>query len=110
MATFEDSGKCKGYAWVEFESVEAATAAVKGSVLADEDEGTEKEDDSDLETPPTEKKKKKKQKKKKVWVNRLFGRQLRMEFAEDSASRYKKRFGKDVLDFMREWLLTSYSK
>lgn len=30
VATFEDSGKCKGYAWAEFEELSAAEAAVRG--------------------------------------------------------------------------------
>ncbi|KAL2145585.1 hypothetical protein VTI28DRAFT_6823 [Corynascus sepedonium] len=32
VATFEDSGKCKGYGWVNFEDAEAASWAVKGFV------------------------------------------------------------------------------
>ncbi|KAK3901266.1 hypothetical protein C8A05DRAFT_35044 [Staphylotrichum tortipilum] len=32
VATFEDSGKCKGYAWVNFEEPESAAWAVKGFV------------------------------------------------------------------------------
>ncbi|KAL2023788.1 hypothetical protein VTK56DRAFT_1055 [Thermocarpiscus australiensis] len=32
VATFEDSGKCKGYGWVSFEDPEAAAWAVKGFV------------------------------------------------------------------------------
>ncbi|EAQ85821.1 hypothetical protein CHGG_07074 [Chaetomium globosum CBS 148.51] len=32
VATFEDSGKCKGYGWVNFEDAEAAAWAVKGFV------------------------------------------------------------------------------
>ena len=32
VATFEDSGKCKGYAWVNFEEAESAAWAVKGFV------------------------------------------------------------------------------
>ena len=38
MATFEDSGKCKGYAWVTFGDVEAATCAVQGFVMKTEAE------------------------------------------------------------------------
>jgi RNA recognition motif-containing protein len=116
LATFEDSGKCKGYGWVEFETIEAATHAVNGfvKISEDDDEEEEEEEDSDEsssseddeseeegEKKKTEKKKSKKVTKtkkprmKKVWVNRLLGRQLRMEFAEDAATRYKKRFGKD---------------
>ncbi|KAE8145066.1 hypothetical protein BDV25DRAFT_165485 [Aspergillus avenaceus] len=90
LATFQDTGKCKGYAWVTFEDLAAAEAAVKGFVMIDEDD----EDDdtgSDAETH----KKAKKPKQKRVWVNNLLGRRMRMEFAEDATTRYKKRFGKD---------------
>lgn len=90
MATFQDTGKCKGYAWVEFEDIAAAEAAVKGYVLIEEDD-EEESDDSD-----SEKKKPKKTPKRKVWVNQVMGRRMRMEFAEDASTRYKKRFGKDA--------------
>ncbi|PQE23383.1 hypothetical protein CJF32_00009397 [Rutstroemia sp. NJR-2017a WRK4] len=105
VATFEDSGKCKGYAWVTFETVEAATSAVKGHVyikeeVSDDSESESEADDSDVETgDESEKKEKptkpKKTKMKKWWVNQIQGRPLRMEFAEDSQVRYKKRYGKD---------------
>lgn len=110
LATFEDSGKCKGYGWVEFETIEAATHAVNGFVKIPEDDEEEEESDESSSSEDAEsdeegdkkKSEKKKSKKvakkprmKKVWVNRLLGRQLRMEFAEDAAIRYKKRFGKD---------------
>ena len=86
VATFEDSGKCKGYAWVTFEEVSSAEKAVRGWVEWEEDASDEAEDE------PTTKKKDKKP--RKWWVNRLKGRQLRMEFAEDQSVRYKKRFGR----------------
>ncbi|KAK9860971.1 Nucleotide-binding [Penicillium brevicompactum] len=98
MATFQDTGKCKGYAWVEFEELAAAEAAVRGFVLVKEDDGQE-DDPSDSESDSaTEKKKSKKLKPKmnRIWVNQLFGRRMRMEFAEDASTRYKKRFGKDA--------------
>ena len=91
-ATFEDSGKSKGYAWVEFESIEAAKAAARGWVDVKHgrsDGNSNKNGEGDDELPES------KREGKRVWVNRLNGRQLRMEFAEDSATRYKKRFGKD---------------
>jgi RNA recognition motif-containing protein len=95
VATFEDSGKCKGYAWVEFDDIESAEAAVRGWLkVADEEseeESSENSDEEEAEDKPT-----KKPKLKKVWVNRLMGRPLRMEFAEDSTTRYQKRFGKDA--------------
>ena len=145
MATFEDSGKCKGFAWVRFEAVEAAESAVRGWVRITEggdDDGDEgnaeangvgsaepKEeqteptpagaakpsddssapdsdsDSSSSSTPATAKAKTsapskakttarpKKQNTRKWFVNRLLGRPLRCEFAEDASVRYKKRFG-----------------
>lgn len=90
MATFQDTGKCKGYGWVEFEDIAAAEAAVKGYVLIEEEEEEEDSDESDSE------KKRKKTPKRKVWVNQILGRRMRMEFAEDASTRYKKRFGKDA--------------
>lgn len=38
VATFEDSGKCKGYAWLEFEELNAAEAAMRGWVDFYEDD------------------------------------------------------------------------
>ncbi|KAL1956569.1 hypothetical protein VTO42DRAFT_7040 [Malbranchea cinnamomea] len=108
VATFEDSGKCKGYAWVEFETMESAEAAVRGFVKVPDEEAMEESDaeesneesEDESETKKTKKKKtkakQKKVKEKKIWVNRLLGRSLRMEFAEDAATRYQKRFGKDA--------------
>ncbi|CAG8161234.1 unnamed protein product [Penicillium olsonii] len=97
MATFQDTGKCKGYAWVEFEELAAAEAAVRGFMLVKEDDGQE-DDPSDSESDSASEKKSKKLKPKmrRVWVNQLFGRRMRMEFAEDASTRYKKRFGKDA--------------
>ncbi|KAK2757891.1 hypothetical protein FQN54_004297 [Arachnomyces sp. PD_36] len=96
VATFEDSGKCKGYSWVEFEELESAEAAVRGFVkVPEEDSEEEDEDESGSEAGDSKPKKQKKQKFKKVWVNRIMGRPLRMEFAEDATTRYKKRFGKE---------------
>jgi RNA recognition motif-containing protein len=126
MATFQDTGKCKGYAWVRFANLEAAEAAVRGFIWKidddDDDEDAEKseseaeeeqvekataansdsEDDQDNEQTNTttrtrEKrtKKPKKQNKRKWFINRLHGRPLRCEFAEDASTRYKKRFGKE---------------
>ncbi|WEW60418.1 Nucleolar protein 13 [Emydomyces testavorans] len=96
IATFEDSGKCKGYGWVEFEELESAEAAVRGFVKVPEDEDMENAGMSGSDEEPRRlQKKQKKLKEKKLWVNRLLGRNLRMEFAEDSTTRYKKRFGKE---------------
>ncbi|KAF2138487.1 uncharacterized protein K452DRAFT_290631, partial [Aplosporella prunicola CBS 121167] len=111
MATFQDSGKCKGYAWVTFETLDAAAAAVAGFVRipverdddsSDEEEEEENDDDEDMPdadaaatSKPKKAKKPKKEKLRKWFVNRLGGRALRAEFAEDAQTRYKKRYGKD---------------
>ena len=86
VATFEDSGKCKGYAWVTFDQISAAEKAVRGWVEWEDDGSEGSENEATV--------KRKDKKPRKWWVNRLKGRQLRMEFAEDQAVRYKKRFGK----------------
>ena len=91
MATFQDTGKCKGYAWVEFEDLAAAEAAVKGYVMVSEEDEEEEEDESDSEERKQSKPRKPRQ--KRVWVNQLLGRRMRTEFAEDPTTRYKKRFG-----------------
>ncbi|RDW61005.1 hypothetical protein BP6252_12388 [Coleophoma cylindrospora] len=100
VATFEDSGKCKGYAWIVFEELESAESAVRGFVRVEEEESdqseSESEADSDAEGEEAAAKvKPKKTKTRKHWVNRIQGRPLRMEFAEDAQVRYKKRYGKD---------------
>nr|POE54372.1 rna-binding protein rnp24 [Quercus suber] len=113
MATFEDSGKCKGFAWVRFAEVESAEAAVKGFIFKqpsdsdvedDADENVKSDEDAEpssdeggvvTQTKPTKAKKpkSKKNKKEKWFINRLHGRPLRCEFAEDAQTRYKKRYG-----------------
>lgn len=102
VATFEDSGKCKGYAWITFGAVEEAGAAVRGWIMKQSEKPEEQEEEQDGERDEVEpsdqkasKPKKKLPKDRKWWVNKLKGRQLRMEFAEDASVRYKKRFGKD---------------
>ncbi|KAF7590795.1 hypothetical protein BBP40_002363 [Aspergillus hancockii] len=90
LATFQDSGKCKGYGWVTFEDLAAAEAAVKGFVMVDEDD-----EDEDYGSDSENRKKSRKPRQRKIWVNQLLGRRMRMEFAEDATTRYKKRFGKD---------------
>lgn len=95
VATFEDSGKCKGYAWVDFERIQSAQNAMRGYVVDDEDETgehTSKENESPLKST---KKRPTDFGNRRIWVNRLGDRKLRLEFAEDPATRYNKRFGKE---------------
>ncbi|BCS23239.1 putative RNA binding protein Rnp24 [Aspergillus puulaauensis] len=87
LATFQDSGKCKGYAWVEFEDIPAAETAVRGFKIITEDN----EDEGGSESAPG---KHTKPQRRKVWVNQVLGRRMRIEFAEDATTRYNKRFGK----------------
>ncbi|KAK9445750.1 Nucleotide-binding, alpha-beta plait [Metarhizium brunneum] len=96
VATFEDTGKCKGYGWVKFKQPEAAAWAVKGFVKVKE--AVETEDDfNDGDDAEDRKQDQQKQfKTRKWWVNRMLGRELKLELAEDDQSRYKKRFGKDA--------------
>ncbi|KAF2238149.1 RNA-binding domain-containing protein [Viridothelium virens] len=77
MATFEDSGRSKGYAWVTFETVEAATSAATGWVMRESDDKAVK-------------------KSRKYYVNRIHGRAIKCEFAEHASTRYRKRFGKST--------------
>ncbi|KAK3500183.1 uncharacterized protein B0T23DRAFT_37008 [Neurospora hispaniola] len=107
VATFEDSGKCKGYGWVNFEEGEAAQWAVKGFVkireeipeledFMDEDQKAEAEandgDNADAEKTKEKKETEKRIKTRKWWVNQLHGRTLKIELAEDDKTRYDKRF------------------
>ncbi|KAI1118458.1 hypothetical protein F5Y14DRAFT_215181 [Nemania sp. NC0429] len=95
VATFEDSGKCKGYGWVKFKETEAAAWAVKGFVKIKEEVETEDDfRDADDEEGPENKDRERKYKMRKWWVNRLHGRELKIELAEDDQVRYKKRYGK----------------
>ncbi|CAK3734291.1 RNA-binding rnp24 [Lecanosticta acicola] len=90
VATFEDSGKCKGYAWLTFANVQSAQSAVRGFVHKEAEEDADEEDDGD--EVKTRKRPSKPKKPVKWFINRLYGRELRCEFAEDSQTRYKKRF------------------
>ncbi|KFY14260.1 hypothetical protein V492_02736 [Pseudogymnoascus sp. VKM F-4246] len=106
VATFEDSGKCKGYAWITFADLEASARAVRGFVLEEEensdvDTDEEEEEDSEVDEDPEDyaeaatKKTKEKRKvpMKRVYVNMIQRRPVRIEFAEDAQVRYKKRYG-----------------
>ncbi|KAG6036061.1 hypothetical protein E4U41_005778 [Claviceps citrina] len=107
VATFEDTGKCKGYGWVKFREPDAAAWAVKGfvkikeAVETEEDFREEKEeddggDDNESDASGKQKDQRKRFKTRKWWVNRMLGRELKLELAEDDQARYKKRFGKDA--------------
>ncbi|KAI3326321.1 hypothetical protein HD806DRAFT_443211 [Xylariaceae sp. AK1471] len=94
VATFEDSGKCKGYGWVKFREAESASWAVKGFVKIKEEIETE-DDFRDADEAKDDDENKDNQKKfqmRKWWVNRLHGRELKIELAEDDQVRYKKRY------------------
>lgn len=87
VATFEDSGKCKGYAWVEFEQLPAAESAIRGWVEQPIKGKESKDDDAEGQGDL---------RKRRVWLKKMDGRALRMEFAEDATTRYNKRYGKDA--------------
>ncbi|KAI1646212.1 RNA-binding domain-containing protein [Daldinia loculata] len=100
VATFEDSGKCKGFGWVKFKDPEAAGWAVKGFIKIKEEIETEEDfrdadEKADGDGDGDAQEEEKKFKMRKWWVNRLRGRELKIELAEDDQARYKKRFGKD---------------
>ena len=97
IATFEDTGNCKGYAWIEFAELEAGEAAVRGWVDFEQTADSQNEDEEITEALAEEddRKPKKKPKVRKWWVNRLLGRPLKLEFAEAKDVRYRKRFGRD---------------
>lgn len=82
VATFEDSGKCKGYAWVEFDQLPSAESAMRGWVEQAQKQGNEDSDGQQV--------------RRRIWLKKMDGRQLRMEFAEDATTRYNKRYGKDA--------------
>lgn len=82
LCTFEDSGKCKGFGFVDFKELDAAISAVRGWV-----EVKAEEDDSEEETAV-----RKRPRKKAVKI--LNGRPIRSQFAEGPVTRYNKRYGK----------------
>ncbi|KAI0411960.1 hypothetical protein F5X98DRAFT_356103 [Xylaria grammica] len=94
VATFEDSGKCKGYGWVKFKEADAAAWAVKGFVKIKEEIETEDDFRDADDAKDDNGDKQRKFQMRKWWVNRLHGRELKIELAEDDQVRYKKRYGK----------------
>lgn len=97
IATFEDTGKCKGYAWVEFAELGGGEAAVRGwaDFQLKAHSGNEDEEIAAALAEEADVKPKKKPALRKWWVNKLHGRPLKLEFAEGKDVRYKKRYGKD---------------
>jgi hypothetical protein len=98
MATFEDTGNCKGFAWVTFEDIKSAESAVRGWFMTEEEDMVDSTKDAAAdgeEEPGRDKRKMKPRKPRKWFVSRLGDRMLRCEFAEDPTTRYKKRYGKD---------------
>ena len=91
IATFEDSGKCKGYGWITFGVLSAAEAAVRGWINIENEFGMDPDQEEQPQSQVTQPKRR--AKPRKWWVNQLYGRSLRIEFAEDESLRYKKRFG-----------------
>lgn len=91
MATFQDSGKCKGFAWVTFNELPAAEAAMRGFVEVPSGDDVVYESDENVHQD-----RKRRPQNKRIYVNKMNGRKLRMEFAEDASTRYKKRFGKEA--------------
>lgn len=87
LATFEDTGKCKGFGFVDFEDVESTKRALLGLSAVEELTRNSLEGKEEKELAERQKKR------------RFIGpRQLKMEFGEDPSVRYKKRFGKDRPD------------
>lgn len=87
LATFEDTGKCKGFGFVDFENIESTQRALRG--LSENEELMRNFLEGKEEKELAERQKKR----------RFIGpRQLKMEFGEDSTTRYKKRFRKDKPD------------
>ena len=91
IATFEDSGKCKGYGWIQFVGLEASESAIRGWINFGNQKIVGKGDHEDADVDGHLKKT---PKPTRWWINKLQGRPLRTEFAEDKVLRYRKRFGR----------------
>ncbi|KAK6530428.1 hypothetical protein TWF694_003780 [Orbilia ellipsospora] len=103
--SFEDSGKCKGFSWVDFEDLKSAENVFAGNIEGAEDESedeekkdeisdSEEEENADQKKNKTSTKKEKRKRKLKINPFAFMGsRRLRIEYGEDSTTRYKKRFG-----------------
>ncbi|RPB21303.1 hypothetical protein L211DRAFT_764883, partial [Terfezia boudieri ATCC MYA-4762] len=90
LARFEDSGKCKGFGFLDFNSIEEVELAMKGASLDDPpmpgEDGVPVEGKEEVRLQ--------RERKKLRGDRRYFkGRLVRMEFGEDAEARYKKRWG-----------------
>jgi len=99
LATFLDSGKCKGYGWVQFENIEAAEQAVRGWIEIKQEPDVNYNNEGVNHFAEATKRKAESRaqriKPRRLFLHKLNGQELRVEFAEDSKERYKKRFGKN---------------
>jgi len=82
LATFEDSGKCKGFGFVDFLDVDSVRRAMLGLTAEEEEMLNEVEGKAEVELAS--------RRKKRVM---LIGRTITMEYGQDPSVRYKKRFG-----------------
>ncbi|CCX13243.1 hypothetical protein FPQ18DRAFT_327817 [Pyronema domesticum] len=82
LATFEDTGKCKGFGFVDFEDKESVKRAMLGLTPEEEKVYEELEGKAEVELYN--------QRKKRAVLG---GRTLTMEYGQDPSVRYKKRFG-----------------
>lgn len=82
MATFEDTGKCKGFAFVDFEDQECVKRAMMGLSEEEEESYQSLEGKAEMELAALRRKR-----------GTLGARPLTLEYGQDSSVRYKKRFG-----------------
>lgn len=99
LATFLDSGKCKGYGWVQFENIETAEQAVRGWIEIKQEPDINYNNEGVNHFAEATKRKAESRaqriKPRRLFLHKLNGQELRVEFAEDRTERYKKRFGKN---------------
>jgi len=99
LATFLDSGKCKGYGWVQFENIEAAELAVRGWIEIKQEPDINYNNEGVNHFAEATKRRAESRaqriKPRRLFLHKLNGQELRVEFAEDRKERYKKRFGKN---------------